>query len=44
MVVILSKLFNLIVSVAYVPHGFRLSYNALLLKEDQNYKGNSIDN
>jgi len=44
LVVILSKLFNLIVSAAYVPHGFRLSYTVPLPKEDQNHKGNSVDN
>ena len=43
LVVILSKLFNLIVSAAHVPHGFRLSYTVPLPKEDQNYKGNSVD-
>jgi len=44
MVVILSKLFNLIVSAACVPHGFRLSYTVPLSKEDQHHKGNSVDN
>jgi len=44
LVVILSKLFNLFVSAVHVPHGFRLSYTVPLLKEDQNYKGNSVDN
>ena len=44
LVVILSKFFNLIVSAAYVPHGFRLSYTVPLPKEDQNHKGNSVDN
>ena len=43
-VVILSKLFNLIVSAACVPHGFKLSYTVPLHKEDQNHKGNSVDN
>jgi len=44
LVVILSKLFNLIVSAACVPHGFSLSYTLPLPKEDQNHKGNSVDN
>ena len=33
LIVILAKLLNLIVSAAYVPHGFRLSYTVLLPKE-----------
>jgi len=44
LVVILAKFFNIIVSAAYVPHGFRLSYTVPLLKEDQSHKGHSIDN
>ena len=44
LVAILSKFFNLIVSAAYVPHSFRLSYTVPLLKEDHGHKGNSVHN
>ena len=42
--VILSKLFNLIMSGSYVPHGFRLSYTVPRPKEDNFRKRNTVDN
>ena len=42
--VILSRLFNLIMSVGHVPYGFRLSYTVPLPKEDTASKRNIIDN
>jgi len=44
LVVILSKFFNLIVSAAYIPYGFRLSYTVPIPKEEPSHKGNSVDN
>jgi len=35
LVAILSKFFNLIVSAAYFPYGFRLSYTVPIPKEEQ---------
>ena len=42
-VCIISKFLNLIISAAYFPYGFRLSYTVPLLKEVQSHKGNSVD-
>ena len=44
LIVILAKLFNLVVSAAYVPYGFRLSYTVSLPKEVCSRKGNSDEN
>ena len=44
LVAILNKFFNLFVSAAYIPYGFRLSYTVPIPKEEQSHKGNSVDN
>ena len=44
LVAILSKFFNLIISAAYIPYGFRLSYTVPLPKEEQSHTGKSVDN
>ena len=41
---ILLKLFNLIMSVAHVPHGFRPSYTVPLPKEENYHKRNIVHN
>ena len=41
---ILVKLFNLIMSGAHVPYGFRLSYTVPLPKEENYHKRNIVDN
>ena len=43
LVAIISRFFNSIISAAYVPYGFRLSYTVPLPKEEQSHKGNSVD-
>jgi len=43
LVAIISNFLNLIISAAYVPYGFRLSYTVPLPKEEQSNKGNSVD-
>jgi len=42
--VILAKLFNIIMSVGYVPYGFRLSYTVPLPKADSVSSTKTIDN
>jgi len=41
---ILNNFCYLIVSAAYIPYGFRLSYTVPIPKDEQIHKGNSVDN
>jgi len=41
---ILTRLFNIIMSTAHVPYGFRLSYTVPLPKEDGTFKCNTVGN
>jgi exonuclease III len=41
---ILTRLFNLIMSTGYVPHGFRLSFTVPIPKSECGVKGNNIEN
>ena len=40
---ILAEIFNVIMSAAYVPYGFGLSYTVPLPKDDTTYKRNTVD-